>query len=397
MLRIRSATLQVWSLILAAAVGGVVVGVSLTRGGASAGKPTANPVTPGSYEEVVHHVHLRGSGTTSRGSHIALSPSRLEVGHLDGGSRHEFSVSVSAAGESSVTVGKVYSSCGCLDAKLVPPVTALRPGECATLRVVLIVPRKHGRFEDWVRITSSDRRGSAGLLRISGTSVATVDCAVEHTYEATELMGAGHEIRLLLDGSPDLPDWRPTHVVATRIGHPESGEVELTFEEESFRADEQGRHFQLAVQLPPVHECVRAKWLLSVKTSATAVSTSAVASYSVLPPVRPDRPLIVFGEVGRRRVEPIRVRFLGATRNVAFAIREARMDSPPGQEPDFVASVGQDDRGPYVEVAFVGPTDRARSMESHLVVETSRLDSDLLRIPTRAFVSAASASPLGAK
>jgi len=387
----RSGHLQACGLFLVAAACGVAAGIYLSGGGTSEGTPLSRPASSGEHEVAVHHPpRLIGSAGRGQGSRIGVSPDRLDVGSLAGGSRHEFSASVYAVGEAPVAIGQVYASCGCLRAQLEPAQTTLMPGDHATLRAVLIVPRKHGRFEDWIRIVSSDGKGGTGVLRIVGTSVSTIACSIEHAGDPAELVGATHGIRLILDGSPDLPEWRPTRVISTRLDRSESVEVEHQFEEVSSHSDAQGRQFQLALEFPPVRECVRVRWRLKVETSVASVSTSAVVSYSVLPPVRPDRTLIVFGEVGRPGVGPIRVRFLGATRDVAFAIREARMDSTPGVDPDFLAEAGQDERGSYVDVAFVGPTDRPRTMESHLLVESDRSDSDVLRIPTRAFVSGVS-------
>jgi hypothetical protein len=318
---------------------------------------------------------------------LRLSTTLLTLGTVRMGTTATGSITVRNAGAVPVAFG-VRTRCGCVEARVVPPVDRLRPQEEASIEIKVHTANRVGDFEERVMLVPESSPEAPMRLKLVGRIVGGIRILPEK-LPAT-LLGQAITARVELEGAVDLQSWKPTAVYAVSSDRPDVRVSCPFLVSQRTRVPRGGLRYGVEALLPAARDVGRERVTLRVETNLDAATWPTTSiGYDVHPAVRPSPRSLHLGVVEPKHRPRSRLRLLPANDSVRFSIRAAEvlLADESGPHPSLGASYWLDDSGWQVEVVYRGHDGAAgRRIRGLLVVETDHAAVQHVRVPVSAVV-----------
>jgi hypothetical protein len=322
-----------------------------------------------------------------------LEDGTLHMGEMKQGVRVEREVAFRNAGTGPLCVAKVSTGCGCLKAKLMSEKKRFEPGEGGRIQLVIDTTGRVGTIRKQVTMTTNAVPTPLKSFRVDLKVSAGLIAEPRYLQFGSTVPHASVIRYLILRAPKDDPAWTVTGLESVRDipGREKPAYIWKAEEVE----DPRYRKFKVQITHPGYEEVGPVRDIIRVKTThpdrpaievsahinvvARILSRSRVISLGFVRPGTPRPPM-------RARIQPGMPGIEFELTKVDVEPREGK-SAPPGGL-GFLATVGKDDRGWWVDVQYDGKARQPGLLEGTLVVHTSDQEQPELRVPIRATIRA---------
>ncbi|MGE0192851.1 MAG: DUF1573 domain-containing protein [Planctomycetota bacterium] len=321
---------------------------------------------------------------------LQLDGDQLDFGDVEQGALETRVVTFRSTGRGPLCIHRVRSGCGCFLAELDPPdKLRFEPGETGRLKITMNSERREGDTHKSVTIYTNRLRGGSVVLRCRANVVKgliLVETAARFRAVPRETPS---EATLTLYTPKDEGPFEVLGVEGTRPG---KGGLPIPYTFETEVIDDPGLHkVRLVITHPGLAEPGGSQDAIRIRTSHRKRSEITVSSYlQVVDRIRPSVRTASLGLVGPgREAKPVRVWFRPGVPDLSFRLVAAYIEAAPGRDEPadglgFLATLGTDERGAYVDLRHDGRARRPGLHEAMLVVTTDDPQQRQIRIPLRA-------------
>ena len=323
---------------------------------------------------------------------FVLEGGKMKVGELKQGVKVERTVTFRNSGTGPLCVAKVSTGCGCLKAKLVGEKKRFEPGEEGKVAVVIDTTGRVGTIRKQVTLTTnaltSPLKSFRVEMRISAGLIA------EPRYLQFASVGPDTKVTryLILRSPKDDPAWKVTNVEGIRDI---PGRGKTTFEWLAEEVDDpRYRKFKVRITHPGYSEPGPVRDILHVTTThPDRPKIEVSAQINVVPRIRSHARVVSLGFVRpgtprgpmKARIQP------GKPGLPPFTLTKVEVLPKDGHEVPagglgFVAKIGKDDKGWFVDVSYDGKSRKPGLIEGVLVVHTDDEVQPEVRVPLRATI-----------
>lgn len=314
----------------------------------------------------------------------------LDYGDVEQGVRETRLVTFRSTGRGPLCIHDVRSGCGCFLAELDPPdKRRFEPGETGHVKITLNSDHREGDTHKNVTLYTNRLRGGSVLLRCRANVVKGLILVESAARFRPVARGAPSEAALTLYTPKEEGPFEITGIQGTRPG-PDGKTVPYTFSTEVVE-DPNLYKLRLVITHPGLEDVGGSQDAIRIQTSHPGRGEITLNSYlQVVERIKPSVRSVSLGLVGPGRDgKPVRVWFRPGVADLSFRLVAAYLEPMPARDEPadglgFIATLGTDERGAYVDLRHDGRARRPGLHEAMLVVTTDDAQQRQIRIPVRA-------------
>ncbi len=318
----------------------------------------------------------------------------VDFGDLKQGVQLVREVTFRSTGTGPLCVIGAKSTCGCLKASLQGAKHLFAPGETGTVRLAVDTSGRSGVINKRVTITSNDPKNPLISFRVMMDISDGLMSDPRYLQFGNVPPGTSTSRSVYLRTKPEDKDWKVTGVESIRrvTG---MKPVKYTFEVEELK-DPKYRRLKVRVLHPGMDTLGAFQDRLVIHTTHPERPRVELPAHIHIVPriiVRARTVSLGFVRAGTPRA-PTRARIAAGAPGIVFALESVEVLPPegasfgPGGAP-FVAKLGKDSRGWWVDVKYDGKARAAGLIKARLRIKTDDPQQPELLVPVRATLQAA--------